>query len=378
MMLLRPPALVRFLQQFVFEGLVWPFFVAMGQVLGTQGIHDPGVWFHALGAVCGGLQGGIGAALNEGDFGDVMLGAGLGAAFGAAVPWGGIGSLAGAAAGYGIAKWAFGNDDKALAQGWELGGLVGGIAGSARQATLAAAKNGAARPLLSGLLSAGPDLLGGGAGAIYGWCQDGTSTTALRWAQVGMMGAALTGAAARGLWGVTRAKGPLSSGRTISAADAFSGLGQRQPLSSLNKRQMAVHAALNESGATAWFVKRQVSMADLRAVGRATGDEYAMFTLGRRRFVIRGFGNEIRVTDDLAIDLLAAKYGRWSGHTHPPGYLVEPSIIDRAFLPEGQVRSAVWGDGDIGYTIFHRTPLEDQMFNMELRSQLWRRFYEGR
>ena len=194
--------------------------VTVGVLIGLAPIY-PGVWFHALGAVCGGLQGGIGAALNEGDFGDVMLGAGLGAAFGAAVPWGGIGSLVGAAAGYGIAKWAFGNDDKALAQGWEWGGLVGGIAGSARQATLAAAKSGASRPLLSGLMSVGPDLLGGGAGAIYGWCQDGTSTSALRWAQIGMMGASLTGATARGLRSVTRAKSAAPSGMLQSERPQF-------------------------------------------------------------------------------------------------------------------------------------------------------------
>jgi hypothetical protein len=114
-------------------------------------------------------------------------------------------------------------------------------------------------------------------------------------------------------------------------------------------------------------------MADLRAIGQVTGDEYTMFTQGGRRLVIRGLENEIHVTPQMADDLLAGNYGRWSGHTHPPGYPMNASTVDRFRIPAGQQRSALWGDD--GYTIFHRTPLEDSAFEAErIRSQ-WRLFY---
>jgi pimeloyl-ACP methyl ester carboxylesterase len=53
-------------------------------------------------------------------------------------------------------------------------------------------------------------------------------------------------------------------------------------------------------------------MADLRTVGRVTGDEFSMYTVGGHRFIIRGFGNEIRVAPDVAKAVAAGRYGRWS------------------------------------------------------------------
>jgi len=146
-------------------------------------------------------------------------------------------------------------------------------------------------------------------------------------------------------------------------------------LSYLGNRQLAIHRALAESGATAFFLKRGVSMRDLRAIGRVTGDEYAMYTLGSRRFVIRGYANEIRVTEVMAAALSAGRYGRWSGHTHPPGFPISASTVDRWSIPLGQQRSAVWGDG--GFRRFHRTPQLDKMFDEELNRILMRRYYAG-
>lgn len=99
-----------------------------------------------------------------------------------------------------------------------------------------------------------------------------------------------------------------------------------------------------------------------------------MYTQGGRRFIIRGHGNEIGVTPDMAEALSAGRYGRWSGHTHPPGYGIDASTFDRWSIPIGQERSALWGDG--GYTIFHRTPADDIMFESARRSELMRRWYE--
>ena len=47
-------------------------------------------------------------------------------------------------------------------------------------------------------------------------------------------------------------------------------------------------------------------------------------------------------------DLLNGVYGKFSGHTHPFGYLLEPGPADEPFLKLlGQKRSSVWGaEGD--------------------------------
>jgi len=177
------------------------------------------------------------------------------------------------------------------------------------------------------------------------------------------------GMGAMGRYGGVRASsrivGAASEGRPTSLLH----------VSSLNKRQLAVHESLLESGATGVFRKKSVSMADLRAVGRVTGDEYSAFTQRGRRFIIRGYGNEIRVTPGMASDLAAGRYGRWSGHTHPPGYSINPSTVDRSFIPQGQTRSAVWGDA--GYEVFHRTTMDDLIYEREIQSELMRRFYDN-
>jgi RHS repeat-associated protein len=146
---------------------------------------------------------------------------------------------------------------------------------------------------------------------------------------------------------------------------------------SLSARQTAIHRALPDPGATGSFAKKAVSMADLRSISRVTGDEYSMFTLGARRFVIRGYGNEIVASDALASDLNAGLYGRWSGHTHPPGSSLDASTFDRHWLPREQERSAIWGEGDEGYRIFHRTPADDSVFELGRRREEMQRLYGG-
>ncbi len=147
------------------------------------------------------------------------------------------------------------------------------------------------------------------------------------------------------------------------------------PESTLNKRQLGLHKLLGEQGSTAVVRKSDVSMADLVRIGRVTGDEYTIFTKGGQRLIIRGYGNELRVSEQLAIELRAGTHGKWSGHTHPPGYGVTPSTVDRSFLPPGQQRSAIWGDAT-SPTIFHTTPADDDMFHSIRRQELMRRFYE--
>jgi hypothetical protein len=75
------------------------------------------------------LLGCIGAHLQGGNFGDILLGAGVGALFGAICPWGAFGSLAGSFGFAGAAYLAGGNRDT-IATAWDWGGLIGGVAGS--------------------------------------------------------------------------------------------------------------------------------------------------------------------------------------------------------------------------------------------------------
>lgn len=173
-------------------------------------ILNPAAAINDIGAICGALQGGIGAYISGGDFGDIMLGTGLGAAFGAVCPLGGIGSLVGSGVGILFAFGADGYNPKSLSLGWEWGGLIGGIAGGVGHW----AKHAARRSLGSFVLNIGPDLLGAGGGAIYGAWQDGTSTSALRWAQIGMMGTNVGAGLARGAWGVLRAE-PVGGSRLV-------------------------------------------------------------------------------------------------------------------------------------------------------------------
>jgi RHS repeat-associated protein len=193
------------------------------------------------------------------------------------------------------------------------------------------------------------------------------------------VGLVFEGFTALGLAGESAAVGMngLNTIRSPIARASKGNPGFLLPESSLTRRQLAIHRTLQESGATGSFAKRAVSMRDLHAIGRVTGDEYSMYTLGSRRFVIRGFGNEIRVTEGLATDLEAGKYGRWSGHTHPPGYDINPSTLDRQRLPLGQTRSAIWGDGGEGYKVFYGVPAEDSVFEAAQRREQFRRFYEG-
>ena len=74
-------------------------------------------------------------------------------------------------------------------------------------------------------------------------------------------------------------------------------------------------------------------MTDLSALTAYTGDEFALFTKGNERFVIRG--NSVSVNIDIEQAKQMAEQGyRWSGHTHPgTDYLcMQPSDGDYSIL----------------------------------------------
>ncbi len=62
----------------------------------------------------------------------------------------------------------------------------------------------------------------------------------------------------------------------VASADTPTSSFALKPASTLNARQLAIHDMLPQQGDMAKFRKRDVSMADLRAIGRVTGDEYSM------------------------------------------------------------------------------------------------------
>jgi len=61
--------------------------------------------------------------------------------------------------------------------------------------------------------------------------------------------------------------------------------------------------------------KNEVSMTDLAALTAKTNVEYAMFTKGNERLVVRGNEGRVNITPDDAAILNAQGY-KWSGHTH--------------------------------------------------------------
>lgn len=155
------------------------------------------------------------------------------------------------------------------------------------------------------------------------------------------------------------------AGETIATARSGQ-LADLLPESSLTRRQLALHEELSTPGATATFRKGDVSMPDLVSLGRVTGDEYSMFTNGGRRL-------------EMYSDLLGGRYGRFSGHTHPPGYSVMPGPQDRPLLASrGQERSTIWGfDGQANtrYTFEQHGLADDARISSEIARRNWARLY---
>jgi hypothetical protein len=150
-------------------------------------------------------SGGIEASLAGGDFSDVILSAGIGAAFGAICPPAAIGGLAGGGIAW-LGAYALGGDPNTRATAYQWGSLVGGLAGDFTGGALTAGKFLSMRALRAGVTHVGPDLLGAGVGAIIGYSLDGTSTSALHGANLGMMAGGIAGGTSRrlGSWAARR------------------------------------------------------------------------------------------------------------------------------------------------------------------------------
>lgn len=121
----------------------------------------------------------------------------------------------------------------------------------------------------------------------------------------------------------------------------------------LNNRQQALLNALPEYDSRITVPRDSVNMTDLSALTAKTGNEFAMFTKGGNRLVIRG--NEYKVNIDIEqAKSLAAQGYKWSGHTHPGiGYnVLMPSKGDKEILRQFPQKISVIYNSNGKYNTF--------------------------
>ena len=96
-------------------------------------------------------------------------------------------------------------------------------------------------------------------------------------------------------------------------------------------------------------------MADLSALTAKTGDEFAMFTKGNERLIIRGNAFKVNIDIDEAKALAADGY-RWSGHTHPGvgSNVLMPSGGDKIILRCFNQEISVIYDSSGRYSTFEK------------------------
>ncbi len=101
----------------------------------------------------------------------------------------------------------------------------------------------------------------------------------------------------------------------------------------LNNRQKKLLNLLPEFDSRAIVPKKSVNMADLSTMTAQTGHEFAMFTKGNERLIIRGNIYSVNITVEDAKELAENGY-KWSGHTHPGAdfLCMQPSDGDYAVL----------------------------------------------
>jgi hypothetical protein len=149
-----------------------------------------------------------------------------------------------------------------------------------------------------------------------------------------------------------------------SIENRFTGVGQPDDIFRhglpLDNRQQRVLDELPETGSRAVFGKDDISMFDLSALTAKTGDEFAMFTRGSERLVIRGDKWHVDINHISAAKLSAHGY-KWSGHTHPGSgkIVLRASDGDRAVLKAFNQRTSVIYNSLGSYQTFTLLGAED-------------------
>jgi hypothetical protein len=123
----------------------------------------------------------------------------------------------------------------------------------------------------------------------------------------------------------------------------------------LNTRQQKLLDSLPEYDSRTIVPKNSVKMSDLSALTAITGVEFAMFTKGNERLVVRG--NEKKVDIDPDVARLLSKQGyKWSGHTHVgtnPSSLI-PSDGDLLVLKEFKQNTGVIYNSSGAFSTFRK------------------------
>ncbi len=121
----------------------------------------------------------------------------------------------------------------------------------------------------------------------------------------------------------------------------------------INARQERILSQLPEYNSKIIVPKKSVGLSDLAALTAKTNVEFAMFTKGNERLLIRGDSVSVNVTLEYAEELAKAGY-RWSGHTHP-GMGASCRIAsdgDKAVLAKFKHRESVIYDSSGSFTRF--------------------------
>ena len=84
----------------------------------------------------------------------------------------------------------------------------------------------------------------------------------------------------------------------------------------LNNRQRKLLENLTGYDSRLVVPKKSVNMKDLAALTAETGDEFALFTKGGERLIIRGDSRTVNIDVEQA-KMLSEQGYKWSGHTHP-------------------------------------------------------------
>lgn len=123
----------------------------------------------------------------------------------------------------------------------------------------------------------------------------------------------------------------------------------------LNNRQQQLLEQLSEFDSRIIVAKNDVKMTDLSALTAVTGDEFAMFTKGGERLIIRGSSVQVNIDNEAAKELSAKGY-RWSGHTHPgmDYNALQASPGDKAVLRCFNQKNAVIYNSKGQFLIFER------------------------
>ena len=123
----------------------------------------------------------------------------------------------------------------------------------------------------------------------------------------------------------------------------------------LNNRQQQLLEQLSEFDSRVIVAKNDVKMTDLSALTAVTGDEFAMFTKGGERLIIRGSSVQVNIDNEAAKELSAKGY-RWIGHTHPgmDYNALQASPGDKAVLQCFNQKNAVIYNSKGQFLIFER------------------------